>query len=136
MNTAVSMAHEKALFEAYQDWRRLAELEGEGIRTRDWTLVSDCQNRLEALQARIIRLTSDARAEWRRTGADLGQKERKLRETVSGLVELERANSVSLSAAKETTGEQLNQIDSVRQNLKRVERTYSSVGSAGWNSFL
>lgn len=123
------MAHDKALFEAYQDWRRLAELEGEGIRTHDWTLVTDCQNRLGALQARIIRLTSDARAEWRRTGADLAQKESNLRQTVSSLMELEMANSASLSAAKETTRSQLNQLDVVRKNLKRVERTYSSVGS-------
>jgi len=129
------MVHEKALFEAYQEWCRLAEREGEGIRTRNWTLVADCQNRLEALQARIIRLTSDARAEWRRTGADFAQKESSLRQTVSSLMELERANSASLSAAKENIRAQLDQLDAVRQNLRRVERTYSSVASAGWHSF-
>jgi hypothetical protein len=134
MNAAMSMAHEKALFEAYQEWRRLAELEGEGIRTRDWTLVTDCQNHLAALQARIIRLTSDARAEWRRAGTDLSQKENNLRQIVSGLMELEMANSASLSAAKESARAQLNQLDAVRQNLKRVERTYSSVGSGLLNS--
>ena len=129
------MIHEKALFEAYQDWRRLAELEGEGIRARDWPLVTDCQNRLAALQTSIIRLTSDAREEWRRTGADLAAKENTLRQTVSGLMELEMVNSTSLSAAKEMARAQLNQVDAARQNLKRVERSYSSVGSVGWNSF-
>ena len=129
------MAHEIALFEAYQDWRRLAELEGEGIRASDWTVVADCQKRLAALQTRLVRLTSDAREEWRRTGADLAQKENNLRQTVSALMELEMANSASLSAAREIARLQLNQLDGARQNLKRVERTYSSVGSAGWNSF-
>jgi hypothetical protein len=129
------MTHEKALFDAYQDWRGLAELEGEGIRAGDWTLVSDCQNRLTALQTRIIRLTSDARTEWRRTGADLVQKESNLRRTVSRLMELEMANSVSLGAAREATRAQLDQLDTARQNLRRVEHTYSSVPSAGWNSF-
>jgi len=135
VNIAVSMTHEKALFEAYQDWRRLAELEGDGIRARDWTLVTDCQNRLAALQTRIIRLTHDTREEWRRTGADLAQKENNLRQTVSSLIELEMTNSSALSAAKEVTRGQLHQLDGARQNLKRVERSYSSVGTVGWNSF-
>jgi hypothetical protein len=134
VNTAASIVHEKALFEAYQDWRRLAELEGEGIRARDWTLVKDCQNRLAALQTRIIRLTNDAREEWRRSGADLAQKENHLRQIVSSLMKLEMANSAALSAGKESTREQLNQLGAVRQNLKRVERSYSSVGSAFLNS--
>jgi hypothetical protein len=130
------MVHEKALFEAYQDWRKLAELEGDGIRRRDWTLVTDCQNRLAVLQTRLIRLTNDAREEWRRTGADLTQKENNLRQTVFSLMELEMANRASLSVAKESARAQLNQLDSVRQNLKRVERSYSSVGTVGCNSFL
>ena len=128
------MTHETALFEAYKNWRRLAELEGDGIRASDWKLVTDCQNRLAALQTRLVRLTNDAREEWRRTGADLAQKQETLRQTVSGLMELEMENSASLSAAKEITRVQLNQLDGARQNLKRVERTYSSVGSAGLNS--
>jgi hypothetical protein len=128
------MTNEKALFEAYQDWRRLAELESEGIRTRDWVLVKDCQSHLAALQTRIIRLTSDAREEWRRTGSDLAQKENNLRQTVSRLVELEMANSASLSAAKEIARAQLDQLGTVRQNLKRLERSYSCVGSTLLNS--
>jgi len=135
VKTAAPTPHEKALLEAYEDWRRLTELEGEGIRARDWTLVTDCQNRLATLQTRMIRLTSDARAEWRRTGTDLSEKESHLRQTVSSLMELEMANSASLSAAKEAACLKMNQLDSARQNLKRVERTYSSTGSAGWNSY-
>ena len=129
------MTHETALFEAYQDWRRLAELEGEGIRASDWTLVTDCQNRLAALQKRLVLLTNDTREEWRRTGADLAQKEDVLRQTVSSLMELEMENSASLSAAKEITRMQLNQLDGARQNLKRVQRTYSSAGSSFLNSW-
>ncbi len=128
------MVHEKALFEAYQEWRRLTELEGEGIRTRDWTLVADCQNRLAALQTHLIRLTGEAREEWRRTGVELAQKENHLRQTVSSLMELEMANSASLSTAKEGVRAQLDQLGTARQNLKRVERSYSSVGSGLLNS--
>jgi hypothetical protein len=126
---------EAQLLEAYQDWRRLGELEGEGIRTHDWTLVEDCQKKLSTLQSRIIRLTSQARDEWRSTGADLTEKENNLRQTVSSLIELEMQNSSSLTAAKEATRTQLDQADVIRQNLKRVHRTYSAVSPAVWNSF-
>jgi hypothetical protein len=123
------------LVEAYQDWRHLAELEGEGIRTRDWTLVTDCQKKLSALQSRIIRLTNKARDEWHQKGADLASKENGLRQTVSSLIELEMQNSSSLAATKETTRAQMNELDVARQNLKRVHRTYSQTGSGAWNSF-
>jgi hypothetical protein len=129
------MTHETALFEAYQEWLRLAELEGEGIRASDWTLVTDCQKRLSALQARLIRLTSEAREEWRRTGADLAQKENNLRETVSRLMALEMKNSASLSAARQSTRTQLDQLDATRQNLKRVQHSYSSTASSLLNSW-
>ena len=135
MNSAASITQEAALFEVYGDWRRLAELEGEGIRASDWTIVADCQNRLAALQSRLVRLTNDTREEWRRTGADLAQKEDTLRQTVSGLMELEMENSALLSAAKEIARMQKNQLDGARQNLKRVQRTYSSTAATSWNSF-
>ena len=134
MNAAASMTHEAALIEAYEEWQRLAELEGKGIRTSDWTLVTDCQNRISALQTHSVRLTSSARQEWRLSGADLAQKEANLRQTLSALMELEMANSASLGAAKESAGAKLNQLGIARQNLKRVERSYSSVGSGLLNS--
>jgi hypothetical protein len=135
MNAAASMTHEAALMEAYEEWQRLAEREGKGIRANNWPLVSDCQDRISALQTHIVRLTSSAREEWRLSGADRAQKEYNLRQTVSALMELETANSASLTAAKEITRAQLNQLHTARKNLKRVKRTYSSVGSAGLNSF-
>jgi hypothetical protein len=129
------MTAERELHAAYQDWRRLAELEGHGIRDRNWALVADCQQRLSALPARITRLTNAARDEWRRTGADLGQKKNHLRQIVSNLIEIEVQNSSVLAAAKEATRVEVDQLDVVRQNLKRVHRSYSAVGPAVWNSF-
>ena len=129
------MTGEGQLLEAYQDWRRLAELEGEAIRTRDWSLVADCQKKLSALQSRISRLTNGPREEWRRSGGDLAQKEIHLRQTISSLIELETQNSASLAAAKESARAQLAQAEVIRQNLKRVQRSYSPTGPAVWNSF-
>jgi hypothetical protein len=129
------MTADRELFAAYQDWRKLAELEGESIRACNWSLVTDCQKRLSALQARILRLKNEAREEWRRTGADLTQKENQFRETISSLIELETQNSTALAVAKVATRAQMDQLDVARQNLKRIHRSYSAVGPAVWNSF-
>jgi len=129
------MTADATLLEAYQDWRRLSELEGEAIRTKDWTLMWDCQKRLADLQPRIVRLTSGARAEWQQAGADIAQKEKNLRQIVSGLVELEMQNSSSLTAAKEMVRAKLDQMETARNNLKRVHRSYSTPHPAVWNSF-
>jgi hypothetical protein len=129
------MTGETILLEAYQDWRRLAELEGEAIRTRDWTLMTDCQQRLSGLQPRILRLTDQAREEWRQAGVDPVEKEKNLRQIISSLIELELQNSSSLAAAKKTARTHLGQMDLARQNLKRVHRSYSPSSPAVWNSF-
>jgi hypothetical protein len=128
------MTADAALREAYQDWRRLAELEGEAIRSKDWTLMWDCQKRLTDLQPRIVRLTSDARKEWRQAGVDIAQKEKNIRQIISGLIELEMQNSSSLTAAKEMASAKLAQMEQARQNLKRVHRSYSTPHPAVWNS--
>jgi hypothetical protein len=135
VNTAATITTETALFEAYQDWHRLAELEGEAIEARDWTLVKDCQRRLSELQPRIIRLTNFTREEWKRAGADLAEKEKNLRQIVSGLIELELQNSTLLTAAKEGIRVKVDQLDLVRQNLKRVQRSYSPMRPAVFSSF-
>jgi len=129
------MTGEAQLLEAYQDWRRLAELEGEAIRTRDWKLVVDCQKKLSVLQSHISRFTNQAREEWRRGGVDLAPKEIHLHQTISSLIELETQNSSSLAAAKEDARAHLAQAEVIRQNLKRVQRSYSPTGPAVWNSF-
>jgi len=126
VNLAASMTADATLFEAYKDWQKLAEQEGEAIRARDWPRVSDCQNRLAALQSRIIRLTSLARQEWQQMHLDRAAKEGELRKTISGLIELEKQNSESLAAVKGAAREKLDELDVARQNLKRVQRSYSA----------
>jgi hypothetical protein len=135
VNSAASITADAALLEAYQDWRRLAELEGEAIGARDWTQVADCQNRLAALQPHIDRLTRQVREEWERSGLDRAEKENQLREIISGLIELETQNIAALTAAKQTARQRLDELDGARQNLRRVQRSYSPLRPAMWNSF-
>jgi hypothetical protein len=135
MNLAASISADSLLFAAYEDWRRLAELEGTAIRTRDWSLVTDCQKQLSELQQRILRLTHQAREEWQRAGVDRAEKENTLRKIILDLIELGTRNNFSLATAKQAARQQVEQLDSVRQNLKRVRRSYSPLRPAVWNSF-
>ena len=59
---------------AYQEWRRLAEAEGEAIRVCDWGLVSACQKALQLLQGRITRL-SPLEGQMGQTGSPRGRSE-------------------------------------------------------------
>jgi hypothetical protein len=129
------MPADAALLESYQEWRRLAELQTEGIRARDWSLVADCQNQVSALRPTITRLTRQACQNWRSDGVNSAEKENHLRGIISGLIELETQNNAELAAAKEVTRKQMDQLDSARQNLKRVRRSYSPLRPAVWNSF-
>ena len=135
MNSGASITAHVTLLEAYSDWGRLAQLEGEAIRARDWSLVADYQKQLSALQPRITRLTQQAREERQSDGVNHAEKESHLRGIISGIIELETQNNASLAAAKEVTRKQLDQLDSARQNLKRVRRSYSPLRPAVWNSF-
>ncbi|HWD93895.1 MAG TPA: hypothetical protein VG938_16310 [Verrucomicrobiae bacterium] len=135
MNPAAFISAEAALLTAYEDWRRFAELEGTAIRTRDWNLVTDCQKQISALQPRILRLTHLAREEWQRAGVDRAEKENILHRLVLELIESGTKNNSALAAAKEAARAQVGQLVTSRQNLKRVQRSYSPLRPALWNSF-
>jgi len=135
MNPAAFISAEAALLAAYDEWRRLAELEGTAIRTRDWNLVADCQKRISALQPRILRFTHLAREEWQNAGVDRTEKENILHRTILELIEFGTRNNAALAAAKEAARSQVQQLANDRRNLKRVQRSYSPLRPAVWNSF-
>lgn len=135
MNTEAAISAEAELFAAYEELRRIAEIEGEAIRAGNWAAASDCHARLRALQPRITRLAGEARKEWHRTGADMASKERHLRGIILDLIELEKRNGAFLAAARENARRHLDQLDCARKNLKRVQRSYSPARPPVWNSF-
>lgn len=120
---------------AYQEWRRLAEAEGEAIQSCNWSLLSACQKALLHLQTRITEVSAAARTEWKKMGAARRQREEQVNATICELIELERRNDTLLKAVKETTRQRLEQLDRAGQNLKRIHRSYSSQTTAGWSSF-
>ncbi|MFO1487716.1 MAG: hypothetical protein U1F65_04490 [Verrucomicrobiota bacterium] len=129
------MSADHELNEAYQEWRRLAEAEGQAIQTCNWSLLSACQKALQNLQGRITTLSAAARAEWKKLGAAQKQREEQVNATIFQLIELEKRNNTLLKAIRETTHQRLEQLDRAGKNLKRVHRMYSSDAPVGWSSF-
>jgi hypothetical protein len=129
------MSADTQLQDAYQEWRRLAEAEGEAIRTSNWTAVHDCQAALQQLQPRIIRCTDEAQQEWTRLGADRSSKEKDLRSVVSGLIELEWRNNALLNVLNQAAKAEMGELEQAGQNLRRVQRSYAPARPAAWTSF-
>ena len=123
------------LTEAYLEWRRLAEAEGQAIQACNWSLLAACQKALQNLQTRITKLSDAARSEWKKMGAARKQREAQVNATIFELIELEKRNSTLLKSIRETAHERLEQLDRAGQNLKRIHRSYSSETPVIWSSF-
>jgi hypothetical protein len=118
MNTDRDLQH------SYQEWRRLAEAEGEAIRAGNWMLVFDCQNALRQLQPRIIRQTEAARREWTALGLDPGAMECELDSMIHVLIELESRNNSLINTRRCLGQEELAKLEQASLTLRRIQRCY------------
>jgi len=129
------MSASEQLREAYNEWRRLAEAEGEAIRSSDWTMVQRCQDSLHSLQPEIIRFNQEARNEWVRLGRDVFSEENAVRALIGQLIEIERRNSAWLNDVKQSVQAQLNEIQQTNHTLRQVQRSYAPSSGSVWSSF-
>ncbi len=129
------MSAEKALFEAYGEWHRLAEAEGKAIRLHDWNFLLECQRVIQKLQTKITPLTREARAEWKQSGTDLAAKEKKLNAVVSELIAMGERNKSGLKTAREAAKSEREQLEQASQNLKRLQHSYAAARPTAWSSF-
>lgn len=129
------MSADSDLQNAYHDWQRLAEAEGDAIRAGNWTRVSDSQSALEQLQPRISRCTELVREEWARLGLDRAEKEGAMRNIVKPLIELQRRNQALLDVHRRDAREKMGQLEEVGRTLLRIKRTYAPARPAAWTSF-
>jgi ElaB/YqjD/DUF883 family membrane-anchored ribosome-binding protein len=129
------MSADHDLTEAYQEWRRLAEAEGQAIQACNWSLLAACQKALQNLQTRITNISSAARAEWKKMGTARKQREEQVNATIYELIELEKRNNTLLKSIRETAHQRLEQLDRAGKNLKRLQRSYSSETPVTWSSF-
>jgi hypothetical protein len=129
------MSADHQLQAAYKEWRRLAETEGDAIRSSNWLLVADCQNALQQLQPQIIHHIQDAQEEWSRLGMDRATREDVFRGMVAELIEVERRNNASLNSVRQAALAQFSQLEQASHNLRQVQRSYAPAPPAAWSSF-
>jgi len=118
MNTDRDLQH------SYQEWRRLAEAEGEAIRAGNWMLVFDCQNAMRQLQPRIVRQTEAARREWTALGLDSKVMEYEMDAMIHTLIELESRNHSLIDARCCLAQEELAKLEQASLTLRRIQRSY------------
>src|SRR5258708_611158 len=126
------MNADRELNEAYQEWRRLSEMEGEAIGTTNWNMVSACQKALQILQERITRLTPQARKEWCRSGADLAGREKALKTTIYDLIKIQKRNHTLLQSLKEAARAKIDSLGLANRNLQQIQNSYHLERSPTW----
>lgn len=129
------MSAEKALLKSYLEWRRLTVAVGRAIHTRNWDFLLECQQVMQKLQPEVTRLTGEARAEWRQSGADVAGKEKNLNAVISELMELGKRNQLLLRAVRQAAQAERDRLEQAGQNLKRLQQSYAVARPAAWTSF-
>ena len=99
----------------YQQWRRLTESEGQGIRAANWPQVEQCQAAKLALQPRITEVSS---------GLDPIFHEQRFRPLIEELMQLERHNRELLQAQRQIAQQQQDELNHAGRNLRQLHRSY------------
>ena len=123
------------LQEAYKEWRRLAETEGEAIRSGNWPMVEACQKALQQLQPVILRHTQAVQSEWKRSRVNRPEKENQVREAIADLIRLESRNNALLQSVRQAARAQIERLEQTGRVLRQVQRFYAPSRPAAWTSF-
>jgi hypothetical protein len=126
------MSAERALFDAYREWRRLARACQKAISQRNWPFLLRCQSAIKEIQSFTASATRQVRDEWSRSKADCAAKENELRALILELTELVESNRKQLLAAKATAFSRREQLEKAGHNLKRIQRSYGSAQPPAW----
>jgi hypothetical protein len=129
------MNAERALFDAYREWRRLAKAAHQAICKRDWKFLLECQGVVQEIQPLISNLTREARNEWRLKKTDAGVKEKRLRAVISELAGLLESNQKLLQACRAQALAKREKLEEAGRNLKRLQNSYILARSPAWSSF-
>jgi hypothetical protein len=125
---------ENELQNAYREWRRLAEAEGEAIRAGAWGFVRDCQEALRRLQSRLNPLVETARLRWDQLGPDGAPGREALRGVVAQLIDLERRNQARLQLHRRMLSDRRERLDQASRNLRQVQKSYARALPPKWSS--
>ena len=99
----------------YQQWRRLTESEGRGIRAANWAEVEQCQSAKLALQPRITEVSRQI---------DTLVHEQRFRPMLEELMNLERDHREVLQAQRQVAQLQKDELDCADRHLRQLHRSY------------
>jgi hypothetical protein len=121
------MSQPDSLRELLQEWRRMGELEGEGIRGGDWDKVARSQRRKSCLREIIS-------ASIKNGAGDLNMED--FQTTVRELIAMEERNSQWISQRREALVAERSRARLACGNLRRVRSAYGGPRPAAiWNSY-
>jgi len=129
------MSAESDLREAYREWRRLAQAEGEAIRAANWSLLSACQKALGLLREQITGLLPRVQQEWTEAQVDKAARQEEINQILRGLIEIARRNQILLSGMREAARVKLETLGEAAKNLKQLRRSYGQTSLSTWQSF-
>ena len=121
---ANQLTAERELFAACREWHRLAEAEGEAIRTGNWNLCAACQEALQNLRHQMTALMPAVRAEWTQAGSDRLARQELFDDTVRQLIRLERRNQARLKAVRTAAHAKIQQLHQAKIQLKQLRHSY------------
>ena len=123
------MSAESDLREAYREWRRLAQAEGQAIRAANWSLLSACQKALALLREHITTLLPKVQQEWTEA------RQEEINDILRGLIDLARRNQILLRGLREAAQAKLLTLNEAGKNLKQLRRSYGQTSLSTWQSF-
>jgi len=129
------MSAENDLREAYREWRRLAQAEGEAIRAANWSLLSACQKALSLLREQITSLLPKVQQEWTEAQVDKAARQEEINQIIRGLIEIARRNQILLRGLREAARAKLETLSETGKNLKQLRRSYGQTSLSTWQSF-
>ena len=129
------MSPDLQLQDTYREWRRLAQAEGDAIRSGNWSLVADCQKAMRELQPLILRLSAASREELTGDGPDREKREKSLSDLITEVFEIESCNSTLLQNLQETARAETENLERAGRLLRQVHERYVPSRPAAWISF-
>jgi hypothetical protein len=122
------------LWEFYNEWKRLTELEGGAILSSNWAEVGRCQRDKEHLRDRIVKITDSVKADCA-SPLQHDELNAQIRRHVNELIQLEAENHCTLGRRMATLETERAALEETSNRLKKVHQSYVPAAPPIWNQY-
>jgi hypothetical protein len=128
------MDTEACVTEALRKWRQLSLAQAQGIRTRNWEAVSDCQKGIEQLRVKLDQWCPILEEKWVSAGAGHIPRRRQFRAMAEELAQLEKENQSLLASQRKLLEEKMVHLETTSLKLRRIQSSYAPSLTPAWSS--